>query len=67
MALAPRRPLTSETLAALYQAAGLALSAEELAALLVPAAAIYQAIDGLDALGLAGTEPAALFRLPADA
>jgi hypothetical protein len=52
-----RPPLDADTLRALTRAAGLALSADELAALLPPAAALYAAIDRLDALELADTEP----------
>jgi hypothetical protein len=58
-----RPPLDADTLRALTRAAGLTLSADELAALLPPAAALYAAIDRLDALGLADIEPPHLFKL----
>ena len=60
----PRPPLTRVTLGAITTAAGLPLSADALDALLRPTAAIYAAVDGLDALDLAAAEPAAVFALP---
>jgi Asp-tRNA(Asn)/Glu-tRNA(Gln) amidotransferase C subunit len=59
-----RPSLSPDTLAALASAAGLALSAAELEALGRPVAAIYAAVDGLDALDLGEAEPAAVFALP---
>jgi hypothetical protein len=63
MADEARPPLDADTLRALTRAAGLALSADELAALLPPAAALHAAIDRLDAMELADTEPPHIFRL----
>ena len=63
MADEARPPLDADTLRALMRAAGLALSADELAGLLPPAAALYAAIDRLDAMKLADTEPPHIFRL----
>jgi hypothetical protein len=60
---APRAPITREALATLLASAGLPLSPDELDGLLPPVAAIYAAIDGLDALPLAGTEPAPTYTL----
>jgi hypothetical protein len=62
----PRPSPTRDALAALTAAAGLALCADELDALERPTAAIYAAIDGLDALDLRETEPAAVFSLPGE-
>lgn len=66
MAETQRRALDPPTLAALVRRAGLDLSADELAALLPPTAAIYAALDALDALGLAEAEPATYFALDAE-
>ncbi len=66
MAEPARPPLDAETLEALARVAGLALSAEEQAALLPPAAAIHAALGRLEALGLADTEPPYIFRLAAE-
>ena len=63
MAEPARPPLGRDALAALALSAGLSLSLEELDALLPPTAAIFAAVDRLDALDLADTEPAALFQL----
>ena len=56
----PRPPLTRDTLVGLATAAGLDLTADELAGLLPPAAAIFAAVDRLDRLDLSATEPAAV-------
>ena len=61
-----RQPLDPETLEALARTAGLSLTPEEQAALLPPAAAIHAALDRLDALGLADTEPPYIYRLRAE-
>jgi hypothetical protein len=61
-----RPPLTREALAALAASAGLVLTESELAALLLPTAALFAALDRLDALDLQAVEPAAIFRLPAE-
>ena len=60
----PRPSPTREALAALTAATGLVLDGDELDALVRPTAAIYAAVDGLDALTLGETEPAAVFSLP---
>jgi hypothetical protein len=59
-----RHAPTREALAALTTAAGLALDDTALDALLRPTAAVYAAVDSLDLLDLAETEPAAAFALP---
>jgi hypothetical protein len=51
-------------LAALTTAAGLALSADALDALVRPSGAVFAAVDSLDHLDLGETEPAAVFSLP---
>jgi hypothetical protein len=61
-----RPPLTREALAALAASAGLVLTEPELAALLPPTAALFAALDRLDALDLQAAEPAAIFQLPAE-
>jgi hypothetical protein len=61
---APRPAPTRNALAALTTAAGLTLSDAALDALLRPTAAVYAAVDSLDLLDLAETEPAAAFALP---
>jgi hypothetical protein len=61
-----RPPLDADTLRAITRAAGLALSADELAALVAPAAALQGAIARLDALDLAGAEPPYVFHLRAE-
>jgi hypothetical protein len=66
MAEYERPSLDAETLEALVRVAGLSLTPEERAALLPPAAAIHAALDRLDALGLAETEPPHIFRLDAE-
>jgi hypothetical protein len=58
MALAPRPPLTRETLASLALSAGLTLDDAELDALHPPTAAIFAALDRLHSLDLAAVEPA---------
>jgi len=64
MADTPRSPLTREALAAFAATTGLALSSADLDAILAPTAALFVALDGLDALSQADVEPAATFRLP---
>ena len=66
MAEPPRPALDRDALAVLLRTAGLSLTADELDALLPPVAAIFGAVDRLDALDLGGAEPMALFQLPAD-
>ena len=62
-----RRPiLTREALASILAATGLSVSMDELEVLLPPSAAIYAALDRLDALDLGDAEPAARFQLPAE-
>ena len=66
MAKSARPTLDSETLATLARNAHLMLEPEELTALLPPTAAIFAAVDSLDALeGLQAAEPAARFVLEA--
>ena len=57
----PRPAPARDALAALTRAAGLALSADALDALVRPVAAVYAAVDSLDGLDLEETEPAAVF------
>ncbi len=65
MAEGPRPPLTREALAQLAAIAGLPVSPAELDAVWPATAATFAAVDGLDALDLAGAEPAANFELRA--
>jgi hypothetical protein len=63
----PSRPsLDRATLDALLAATGLPIAPDEREALLPPTRALYEALDGLDALPLHAHEPAAHFHLAAE-
>jgi hypothetical protein len=66
MAEGPRPPLTREALAQLAATTGLSVSPAELDAVWPATAAVFAAVDSLDALDLADTEPAASFELRAE-